>query len=325
MNMWEKLAAVQETLDRALVLRRILDRAARANALSDWLALSDWSLKRQVPDPGSSLALDDDGYLPKLVSQTPDYPPMFVSETAVYPAMSAAGNVASAAEIVNRWEYKDERGRLNMHTVAVLTGCRVALETAALTVWALGPEDRDLRRKRCAGLVFKENQNQRGFISCEQKINKITGDPVLQASLEKSCEEYEAYDAVIKEAPKTNVPNSTQLVNDAARWIQDNPPAHAPDLLGGDIGLEILTDRMYSLTSGFVHGFKWATWYVRTERELLGAVADSFAAALVMTESAIALFEAQAQNRSGTERAILYPDLLEPTIDEWSKRYAPGA
>ena len=57
-------------------------------------------------------------------------------------------------------------------------------------------------------------------------------------------------------------------------------------------------------------------------RELLGVVADSFAAALIMTESAVALFEAQAQSRGGTSRKLVYPDLLAPTIDQRSQRYA---
>ncbi len=64
---------------------------------------------------------------------------------------------------------------------------RVAMETAALSVWAISPEDRETRRKRCAGLVFTENQNQRGFISAERKIHRTTGNKELEASLEESC------------------------------------------------------------------------------------------------------------------------------------------
>jgi hypothetical protein len=168
MDLWERLAFVQARLDRALVLKRILDRAARGGALNEW------SLNRQVPDEGSSLALDDAEYLPELGD-------MFVSETAVYPAMSAAGNLAAAAELIDGWEKPDANGHLNMHTHAVMTGCRVALETAALTVWTLSPDDRELRRKRCAGLVFKENQNQRGFISSERKILQAVGNTELLA------------------------------------------------------------------------------------------------------------------------------------------------
>lgn len=95
------------------------------------------------------------------------------------------------------------------------------------------------------------------------------------------------------------------------------------DMLAGQAGYAVMADRMYAITSGFVHGFKWATRYVRRERELLGVVADSLAAALIMTESAIALFEAQAQNLTGIQREQLYPDLLAPTIRAWSLRYAP--
>ena len=52
-------------------------------------------------------------------------------------------------------------------------------------------------------------------------------------------------------------------------------------MLAGQAGYAVMADRMYAITSGFVHGFKWATRYVRRERELLGVVADSLAAALV--------------------------------------------
>lgn len=142
----------------------------------------------------------------------------------------------------------------------------------------------------------------------------------FKPSLEESCVKFEEQDAVVKQTPKANVPNSTQLVKDAAQWVQENPPAHAVGLLGGGVSYAVLAERMYNLTSSFVHGFKWATWYVHKERELLGVVADSFAAALIMTESAVALFEAQAQN-SKTQRALNYPDILAPTISEWSYRY----
>jgi hypothetical protein len=50
--------------------------------------------------------------------------------------------------------------------------------------------------------------------------------------------------------------------------------------------------------------------------------ADGFAAALIMTESAVALFEAQAASEA---RAIVrrknYPELLVPTVDAWAPRY----
>lgn len=309
--MFEQLAAAQALLDRALVLRRILDRAARG------AALSDWSLKRQLPDEGSSLAVDDAGYLPELGQ-------MFVSEAAVYPAMSAAGNLVAVAELIAGWEQQNEQGRLDMHTHLVMTGCRVAMETAALTVWTLGHDDRKTRRKRSAGLVFKENQNERGFISCERKIVQAVGDNNLSATLEQSCQIFEAQDSVLKQTARAAAPNSTKLVSEAAQWIQDNPPPHAADMLAGQAGYAVMADRMYAITSGFVHGFKWATRYVRRERELLGVVADSLAAALIMTESAIALFEAQAQNLAGTQREQLYADLLAPTIRAWSLRYAPN-
>lgn len=65
------------------------------------------------------------------------------------------------------------------------------------------------------------------------------------------------------------------------------------------------------------------TWRIRRRAAITHEipprfVADSFAAALIMTESAMALLEAQAQNSAGTRSAI---PAYASTIAEWSQRY----
>jgi hypothetical protein len=62
--------------------------------------------------------------------------------------------------------------------------------------------------------------------------------------------------------------------------------------------MELGADRFYSIGSGFVHGFKWMTDYICDDEATLNVVAEGFAAAVVMTECAVCLFEAPA-NKCG--------------------------
>ncbi|HUH69838.1 MAG TPA: hypothetical protein VLZ05_13830 [Mycobacterium sp.] len=51
-------------------------------------------------------------------------------------------------------------------------------------------------------------------------------------------------------------------------------------------------------------------------------IADGLAAAVGMAECAVALFEAQAQRQQPpSQRKRIYPDRLQPTIDDWSRLY----
>ena len=106
----------------------------------------------------------------------------------------------------------------------------------------------------------------------------------------------------------------------SAKWIDANPPAHAADEL--PLGMELGADRFYSIGSSFVHGFKWMTDYICDDEATLKVVAEGFAAAVVMTECAVCLFEAPATNaaRAAVRRAN-YPDWLAPTVAAWLPRY----
>jgi hypothetical protein len=78
----------------------------------------------------------------------------------------------------------------------------------------------------------------------------------------------------------------------------------------------------YSLGSGFVHGFKWATDYVDDDVELLEMTVDAFGAALRMTECAVSLFEAQSIGPvPSPSRTRNYPAGLAQIIAEWAPRY----
>jgi hypothetical protein len=81
--------------------------------------------------------------------------------------------------------------------------------------------------------------------------------------------------------------------------------------------------RFYSLASGFVHGFKWATDYIRDDMDLLRMTADGFAAAVLMTECAVALHESQAIGSPArmASRARNYPSGVAATVAAWAERY----
>ncbi|EON30822.1 hypothetical protein GTC6_20530, partial [Gordonia terrae C-6] len=116
------------------------------------------------------------------------------------------------------------------------------------------------------------------------------------------------------------------IVTDAADWIK----AHVPPFDKGEIRDRDLTHGMkvaYNLGSGTTHGMKWLHEYIGSgrERNLLGMVADGLAAALAMSECAVALFEAQANLPRNHTRNAKYPERLQSTVNEWSRMYPPPA
>jgi hypothetical protein len=63
--------------------------------------------------------------------------------------------------------------------------------------------------------------------------------------------------------------------------------------------------------------------YVAGERDVLSQISDGLAAAVIMTECAVALFEAQATHPARSiVRARNYPAWLEPTVAAWRPRYS---
>ena len=78
----------------------------------------------------------------------------------------------------------------------------------------------------------------------------------------------------------------------------------------------------YSLSSGFVHGFKWLTAYVSDDSDLLAVTLDALGNALRMTECAVSLHEAQSIGpRPDPGRVRNYPAGLAETVEHWAPRY----
>jgi hypothetical protein len=295
---------------RLAVLQRTYDRAKRGRALKEW------GLHPQSYDPGSSLALDDDEFMVDLGG--------LVNITALFPLMNATDNLAAVADLI---EFRHTSR--NAHITSLSTLCRTALESAAKTIWLLAPVDRADRQARCIGFTYSELDAQRGFHAAERKRFHAQPGYEQDPTYAKFTEHVRLFDeriGMMAGQRREKAPNSSGFATKAGQWIDVHPPAHDQGgLFADDFGSAV--DRFYTLGSGFVHGYKWAMDYVKGELNTFAMVADGLAAAVGMTECAVALYEAQAQRQGGpTNRQQLYPDSLKPTIAKWASLYdsTPG-
>jgi hypothetical protein len=104
----------------------------------------------------------------------------------------------------------------------------------------------------------------------------------------------------------------------AAEWVDGHLPAHDTGELAAN-KLEGGAKASYSWGSSFVHGYKWAVDYFPGVK-LFPMIADSLAAAVFMTECAVALYEASCRGPAvyqGSQQSYV-PERLEPTIAAWS-------
>jgi hypothetical protein len=191
----------------------------------------------------------------------------------------------------------------------------------------LAPTEREVRRARCCGFIQSERNPQQSFIRIEDRVltrRQNEGLPADFRNFQRHRDEYDGRQKLISALPKTQrirpPTNYSDVVNWSAKWLDANPPAHAEDEM--PLGMELGADRFYSIGSSFVHGFKWMTDYIRDEEATLKIVGEGFAAAVIMTECAVCLFEAQAANPArAARRKANYPDWLAPTVDAWLPRY----
>lgn len=107
----------------------------------------------------------------------------------------------------------------------------------------------------------------------------------------------------------------------AAEWVDAHLPKHDTGELASS-GLRGGAKAFYSWGSSLVHGCKWALEYAPGVR-LFGMIADSLAAAIYMTECAVALFEAACRGpeRERETSESYVPARLEPTIAAWTDLY----
>jgi hypothetical protein len=310
----EQERATREALVNLLtggVLDRIGKRAARGRELHPW------GLHPHSPDPGSPLATDNEFFeaaYPLALSGG-----AALSEAALFPTMNATDSLDAAGVIV---EQRADSGKL--HASSIMQLCRSAMEASARTIWLLSDPDREVRRDRCLSLLIGELEQQKVFLKIDGEGETSGPNPRLpemvtmnQAHRRKQAELVQC----LKDSYSVGKPdNYFRTVALAAQWVDEHTPPHdAGELANSSLLSGAKT--FYSLASSLTHGYKWAVDYGRNGR-LLGMLADGLAAAVNMTECAVALYEATCVGQGGGAIAESYiPARLVPTVVEWARLY----
>lgn len=316
----------------ALMMRRAITQEivgrtrAKAKRGAD---LRDWALTvtQNLLDAESSLALDDKDFVP-------EYAIGMVSTTAAFPVMAAIDSLISVSELLEGRDDSPGRPGSKMgHAVALLTLCRQATEASARTIWLLSSADRGMRRNLSVRFTLTELDAQKGFHQLQRKWLNEGGGRNQPLSEHLKFDEHlrliESRTDVLRQAQKgtrkVTVLGNNALVEAAARWLDRNPPRHESNGPFGNegFGFEEAAGSFYSVSSGIVHGLKWLTDFMPNgELDLSRMIVESVNNAVCLAECAVALFETQAQDwRSATGRPRLYPELLQPSIEQWAELY----
>jgi hypothetical protein len=320
-----------DPMDRLLTMTRLMwsnvDRATRAWLMEEWALLhqvcSDGGSSRPcdpsrfVPDRGSSLDLDN-AYLASELGDN------LVSSTARFPVMNAAECLVGASQVYGA---SLQQRRTSTLSTAIL--CRSAIENAAETIWLLADPSRTVRRARCLGFIEREIGYQKGYIAVETRFLASRTDDGWRADRDRFTQTEQRYRERLdfltsqpKSARQRPPSNYEFFILWAGDWIDKNPPRHMTDADRLRQGMSTSAERFYAIGSGFVHGYKWMTAYLGTQEDVLTQLADSLAAALIMTECAVALYEAQATHPARfVVRQRNYPDYLESTVAAWRPLY----
>ncbi|NLU83620.1 hypothetical protein [Rhodococcus sp. HNM0569] len=111
----------------------------------------------------------------------------------------------------------------------------------------------------------------------------------------------------------TGVPTIEQLIEQASAWVDRSAvnPQHTP--------MAEFAKPMYSISSGFAHGYTWTTHYVREPNDLFAILADLLYASTSMLGAAVVLYEAQASVSSRIGKGC--PDHLRPVAARFHELY----
>jgi hypothetical protein len=289
-------------------LDRIDQRGTRARELYQW------GLHPHHAEDGSPLAADNASFeaaYPLALSGG-----VGVTEESLFPMMSAAENLNAAGLLI---EHRPDNG--NVHAMPVMQLCRSAMESSARTIWILGNPNRDVRRDRTLSVLVEQLEQQKRFLVIADAAAN-NGPNQLPPNLVAMNRAHQQKQADLVKRLRDNYtvakPESfSKTIALAAEWVDTHLPAHDTGELAAN-RLQGGAKMSYSWGSGFVHGYKWATDYVPGVR-LFGMIADSLAAAVNMTECAVALYEAACRAPGGQRSSDSFvPARLEPTIAQWT-------
>jgi hypothetical protein len=290
------------------VLTRIDQRGQRCSDLYRW------GLHPHHAEPGSPLAADDATFAAA-------YPLTLagrqaVTEHALFPAMSAAESLNTAGILVAR-----RRSHRQPHVAEILQLCRVAMESAALTVWLLGDTDRSVRRDRCMSEEMEQLEQRRRFLVIAEWDETNRRTPYSQQLRDMNAEHRRKYNDMLDKAKAAytfaKTPSFSATIKSSAQWVDAHVPMHDTGEIAAN-GLEGAARSFYSYGSSFIHGYKWMTDYTRGGT-VFTLIADALAVSLNMVECAVCLFEAASRAPGAARPAESYvPERLEPTIAAWS-------
>ena len=240
-----------------------------------------------------------------------------VTGHALFPVMSAVGSLNTAGVLVAR-----RKSHRQPHIMEIMQLCRVAMESAALTIWLLSDPDPDVRRVRCLEVEMEQLRHQKQFLVIDAENEAGRGDrytPQLRAmNAEHRTKFNGVFDAAKEAYSFAKPPSFTDMTRSSARWIDTHVPAHD----AGEIataGMEGIARSFYCYGSSFVHGYQWMTGYAQGGT-VFALVSDALAVALNMTECAACLFEAASRRPGGARSDGSYlPERFESTVAAWSK------
>lgn len=286
-------------------LQRVIARGERGQELEAW------GLQPHLGDPGTSMAKDDeDDYESKI--------PEGLTRTAAFPVMNATDALATIRTVLAEGA---KRVPFKYHTPSFLSSCRTAFESSAQAIWILSPEERDVRRARAAGLArvgieHAKKYHEEALEAHDNRLLVLPDETLAQTKhrLQFHQEELDVLDTL----PQQKGGGYTEMVRKAANWLQANPPLHSTDLNGKHF--PTIMKQQYRVCSSFTHGHSWPIDLVDGPTAMFAMMADAIATAVISTECAIALYEAQATDPA-SGRVNHYPDRLQPTIDAWRTRY----
>lgn len=274
--------------------------------------LYEWGLHPHTAEEGSALAADDAAFAAA-------YPIILAGHAAVtghalFPVMAAVGNLNTVGILVAR-----RLTHRQPHILEVMNLYRVALESAALTVWLLRDPDPDVRLARCVAEEMEQLEQQRRFLVIDAENEAGRGGRFTQELRTMNAEHRRKFNAMLTAAKEAYTfdkpPSFTKMVRESAHWAD----AHIPDTEEIDTGWRERSARsFYSYGSSFIHGYRWMTDYSR-DGTVWSLVAEALASSLSMTECAACLYEAASRAPGGTRSEGSYvPERLEPTIAAWS-------
>ncbi|MEV0247595.1 hypothetical protein AB0H76_13465 [Nocardia sp. NPDC050712] len=312
----QALLALQEMMLNAVTngaLERIDRRVERGNSLRPW------GVHLHGPVAGSPLAAADQTFLTTypdaILSQTP------VTDAAMYPVAAATEGLAAVGVLAR------ERKNRQLFASAAMQLCRSAMEGSARTIWLLSDSSNQERGSRCLTLLAQELSEQKKFLGHQDAVLHAVATPPPPERFTELTDHRQKVDAFLAHLTTTYSPTNfkgfTKTVTRAATWIDGHQPAHdTGELASGP--LTPAADTFYSYGSSFVHGLQWAIDYAK-ENRLYGMIGDGLFSALIMTECAIALFEALSRDPAAADTPhedSRVPAYLEPTIQDWAQMYS---